>query len=77
MNARGGQIGCVRTIEQIVNQSTKVGDSVLDLFGGSGVMLEACLKLKRFIHTMDISDDSINRMLKIAQSYTQKSIDSK
>jgi 16S rRNA G966 N2-methylase RsmD len=59
-------------IEQIVNQSTKVGDSVLDLFGGSGVMLEACLKLKRFIHTMDISDDSINRMLKIAQSYTQK-----
>jgi hypothetical protein len=59
-------------IEQIVNQSTKIGDSVLDLFGGSGVMLETCLKLNRFIHTMDISDDSINRMLKIAQSYTQR-----
>ncbi len=59
-------------IEQIVKQSTNVKDKVLDLFGGSGVMLDVCLKLKRFIHTMDISDDSIKRMLKIAQSHTHK-----
>ncbi len=59
-------------IEQIVKQSTNIGDKVLDMFGGSGVMLDACLKLKRFIHTMDISDESINRMLKIAQAHTQK-----
>lgn len=61
-------------IEQIVKQSTNVGDKVLDMFGGSGVMLDVCLKLKRFIHTMDISEDAINRMLKIAQSYTKKII---
>ena len=59
-------------IEQIVKQSTNIGDKVLDMFGGSGVMLDACLKLKRFIHTMDISDESIHRMLKIAQAHTQK-----
>lgn len=59
-------------IEQIVKQSTNIGDSVLDLFGGSGVMLKTCLKLKRFIHTMDISDESINRMLKIAKAHSQK-----
>ena len=59
-------------IEQIVKQSTNIGDKVLDMFGGSGVMLEACLKLKRFIHTMDISDEAIGRMLKIADAHTQK-----
>jgi len=61
-------------IEQIVKQSTNIGDKVLDMFGGSGVMLEACLKLKRFIHTMDISDESINRMLKIARLHSQSVI---
>ena len=61
-------------IEQIVMQSTNAGDKVLDMFGGSGVMLEACLNLKRFIHTMDISDDAITRMLKIAKAYTEKLI---
>jgi DNA modification methylase len=59
-------------IEQIVKQSTNIGDSVLDMFGGSGVMLEACLKLKRFIHTMDISNESTDRMLKIAKAHTRK-----
>ncbi len=59
-------------IEQIVKQSTKVGDSVLDLFGGSGVMLNVCLKLKRFIHTMDISDEAIDRMMTIAKLHTQR-----
>jgi len=61
-------------IEQIVKQSTSIGHNVLDLFGGSGVMLEACLKLKRFIHTIDISDKSIKRMLNIAQEYTQNNV---
>ena len=61
-------------IEQIVQQSTNIGDKVLDMFGGSGVMLDVCLKLKRFIHTMDISEEAIDRMLKIAQAYTQRVI---
>jgi len=56
---------------QIIKQSTNVGDKVLDMFGGSGVTLEACLMLKRFIHTMDISDKSIERMINIAKRFTR------
>jgi len=56
---------------QIIKQSTKVGDRVLDMFGGSGVTLEACLKLKRFIHTMDISQIAVDRMVNIAKRFTR------
>jgi len=61
-------------IEQIVKQSTNVGDKVLDMFGGSGKMLEVCLTLKRFIHTMDISDESVQRMIRIAERFTREII---
>ena len=56
---------------QIIKQSTKVGDRVLDMFAGSGVTLEACLKLKRFIHTMDISQIAVDRMVNIAKRFTR------
>ena len=56
---------------QVIKQSTKVGDRVLDMFGGSGVTLEACLKLKRFIHTMDISQIAVDRMVNIAKRFTR------
>jgi len=58
-------------LKQIIKQSTNIGDTVLDMFGGSGVTLEACLLLKRFIHTIDISDDSISRMINIANKYSR------
>jgi len=58
-------------MKQIIKQSTNIGDRVLDMFGGSGVTLEACLMLKRFIHTMDISDEAIKRMINIANRFTR------
>lgn len=58
-------------MKQIIKQSTNIGDRVLDMFGGSGVTLEACLMLKRFIHTMDISDEAIKRMISIANRFTR------
>lgn len=59
-------------LEQIIKQSTNIGDSILDLFGGSGVTLDAALKLKRKCHIFDIADDAINRMKKILDKYTTK-----
>lgn len=56
-------------LKQIVKQSTRLGDNVLDFFGGSGVTLEASLMLKRFIHTMDISEESVKRILKKVEQF--------
>lgn len=56
-------------LEQIIKQSTHVGDVVLDMFGGSGVTLEASLKLKRKCHMMDVADDAIKRMTSILEKY--------
>lgn len=47
-------------IRQLVKQATIVGDWVLDPFGGSGKILQACRELKRMCHIMDSSDRSIN-----------------
>ena len=56
-------------LEQIIKQSTNVGDSILDMFGGSGVTLDAALKLKRKCHIFDIADDAIKRMVNILEKY--------
>lgn len=47
-------------LKQIIKQSTKAGDRILDLFAGSGVSVEAALGLNRFIHAIDISEEAIN-----------------
>ncbi len=60
-------------LEQIIKQSTNVGEQILDLFGGSGVTLDAALKLKRKCHIFDIADDAIKRMIRILEKYTNKS----
>lgn len=60
-------------LEQIIKQSTNIGEHVLDMFGGSGVTLEAALKLKRKCHIFDLADDAIKRMIKILEKYTNKS----
>lgn len=60
-------------LEQIIKQSTNIGEHILDMFGGSGVTLEAALKLKRKCHIFDIADDAIKRMIKILEKYTNKS----
>lgn len=50
-------------IKTLVEQGTKVGDWVLDPFGGSGKILKACLELKRMCHIIDSSDTSFNNHL--------------
>lgn len=60
-------------LEQIIKQSTNIGEHILDMFGGSGVTLDAALKLKRKCHIFDIADDAIKRMIKIIEKHTNKS----
>ena len=48
-------------IKKIVGTFTRIGDWVLDPFGGSGKTLKACLELNRMCHIIDISDTSINK----------------
>lgn len=50
-------------IETLVKTFSKVGDWVLDPFGGSGKTLKACLNLNRFCHIIDSSSRSINNHL--------------
>lgn len=47
-------------IKSLVEQLTKVGDWVLDPFGGSGKILKACLELNRKCHIIDSDDVAIN-----------------
>lgn len=63
----------INLLEQIIKQSTNIGEHILDMFGGSGVTLDAALKLKRKCHIFDIADDAIKRMIKILEKYTNKS----
>jgi len=64
----------ISLLEQIISQSTNMGDKVLDLFSGSGVTLEACLNLKRIAHCIDIADEAIERMLKILDRFGRASL---
>ncbi len=50
-------------ISQIIEQSTYKGDLILDPFGGSGIVMQEALKLKRKVHTSDISEVSINNFI--------------
>jgi DNA modification methylase len=58
-----------KMISAVIEQSTKKGDIILDLFSGSGVMLDTCLKMGRKIHAIDIADESIGRIMKILKQY--------
>ena len=48
-------------IKTLIEQATKIGDWVLDPFGGSGKVLKACKELKRMCHIIDSSDIAINK----------------
>lgn len=43
----------VALVENCLKDATKEGDSVVDLFGGSGTTLIACENLKRKCYTME------------------------
>lgn len=46
-------------LEALVKRATKKGERVLDIFAGSGVVIEACLSLGRRVHGLEISASAI------------------
>lgn len=46
----------VELMQYLIGNSTKEGDSVLDLFGGSGSTLIACEELNRKCYTMELDE---------------------
>jgi hypothetical protein len=53
----------VSLMKKLIDQATRIGDWVLDPFGGSGATLKACLELKRKCHIMDISENSVYKYI--------------
>ena len=47
----------VEMMQYLIGNSTKEGDKVLDLFGGSGSTLIACEELNRQCYTMELSEE--------------------
>jgi DNA modification methylase len=62
--------------EKPLRRTTKPGDVVLDLFGGSGSLLLACEQLKRKCYMMEIdpvfADVIINRFEKLTNAHARK-----
>lgn len=53
----------LKMMKQIIRQATNIRGLVLDLFGGSGVTLEASIKLSRKCHIFDISENSVENFI--------------
>jgi len=51
----------VEMLKQIVEQSTEIGGRTLDLFTGSGNMLQAALEKKRKFHGIEISQEALQK----------------
>lgn len=62
----------VELMERALNNSSKVGDSVLDLFGGSGSTLIACERLSRVCRMMEIDPIYCDVIVRRWQSFTGK-----
>ena len=62
----------VELIEQALNNSSKGGDTVLDVFGGSGSTLIACEKLGRHARLMELDPKYCDVIVKRWENYTGK-----
>ena len=62
----------VELIEIPINNSSKVDDIVLDLFGGSGTTLIACEKAGRRARLMELSEHYVDVIVKRWQTLTGK-----
>ena len=60
----------IALIEKALENSSKVGDTVLDLFGGSGSTLIACEKLGRRAYLMELDPQYVDVIIKRWQDYT-------
>ena len=57
-------------IERALNNSSKGGDTVLDVFGGSGSTLIACEKIDREARPMDLDAKYVDVIVKRWQEFT-------
>jgi DNA modification methylase len=62
----------VELIEQALSNSSKGGDTVLDLFGGSGSTLIACEKTGREARLMELDPKYVDVIVKRWQEFTGK-----
>ena len=62
----------VELIEQALNNSSKGGDTVLDVFGGSGSTLIACEKTGRHARLMELDPKYCDVIVKRWENYTGK-----
>jgi DNA modification methylase len=62
----------VELIERALTNSSKAGDIVLDLFGGSGSTLIACERNKRYARLVEIDPKYVDVIVRRWQEYTGK-----
>ena len=62
----------VELVERALNNSSKVGDSILDPFGGSGTTLIACERLSRVCRMMEIDPRYCDVIVRRWQEFTGK-----
>lgn len=62
----------VALVEKAVNNSSKGGDSILDLFGGSGSTLIACEKIGRHARVMELDPKYCDVIVKRWEDFTGK-----
>jgi DNA modification methylase len=62
----------VELVEKAISNSSKPGDLVLDVFGGSGSTLIACEKTSRHSRLVDLDPKYVDVMVKRWQDYTGK-----
>ena len=58
--------------ERAIKNSTKQGNAVLDLFGGSGSILLACEKTNRICNVMELDPKYVDVIIKRWEDYTGK-----
>ena len=56
----------------MIRNSTKQGNAVLDLFGGSGSTLLACEKTNRICNVMELDPKYVDVIIKRWEDYTGK-----
>jgi DNA modification methylase len=65
----------IELVENALLNSSKLNDTVIDLFGGSGSTLIACEKLNRKCYMMEIDPHYCDVILKRWEDYTGKKVE--
>jgi len=58
--------------EEAIDKTTRSGNTVLDLFGGSGSTLIACEKIKRKARLMELDERYVDVIVQRWQDFTGK-----